>query len=280
MSFLPPRLLCTFAQTSRGKGKGPRLATGQNRARAATWFYPQGCFKQSLPCHNREPSRISLARRSWLLDLGSGKVGSPVARREDVDGGTRVPRNELKQIGGGNEDLFHEGATNGPHLQKKFCPARETVLLETAACRLAGMERGVPLGCTWGSCANACAASKSGGGGCAMEGTSFCCGASCATAPSSRCFDGSTSGTSSRVEEDVPVRGRQGGRREFVTCAGAPSTGTLEGVLASDADALGHGSLDGLSGVELALLAAALNAGNNAACPELDGTNEMVVSNG
>ena len=156
-----------------------------------------------------------------------------------------------------------------------LCPAMETALLVAGWDRQGGSLRGHVGGLNVCMCGF-----KGGGGGGAMEGTSFCCGASCATAPSSRCFDGSTSGTSSRVEEDVPVRGRQGGRREFVTCAGAPSTGTLEGVLASDADALGHGSLDGLSGVELALLAAALNAGNNAACPELDGTNEMVVSNG
>ena len=112
-----------------------------------------------------------------------------------------------------------------------------------------------------------------------MEGTPFLCAASCATAPSSRCFGGGTSGALSGTEEGSAVRDGTGGRREFFTGAEAPS-GTLEGVLVRDTVALGHGSLGEVSGVELSLLAAALNAWSNPTWPELAGFNETVVSRG
>ena len=56
------------------------------------------------------------------------------------------------------------------------------------------------------------------------------------------------------------MRGGKGGRSEDWTGVEAPTFGTLVGMLPSDAGALGHWSLDGVSGVVLTLLGAALNA--------------------
>ena len=68
------------------------------------------------------------------------------------------------------------------------------------------------------------------------------------------------SGASSGVEDGAPVRGGKRGRREVWTGVEAPTFGALVGVLPSDAGALGHWSWDGVSGVVLTLLDAALNA--------------------
>ena len=129
-------------------------------------------------------------------------------------------------------------------LENLFCPARGTVLLETAACRLAGMARGVPLGGAGGSCANTCAASKSGGGGGTMGGTSFLCGASSATGTSSRCCCGGTTAASS--ETVGTTQGGKGGRREVGVRSTSSSTSLL-GVPFKEAVARGPVSFDGVA---------------------------------
>ena len=88
---------------------------------------------------------------------------------------------------------------------------------------------------------------------------------------------------SSGVEEGTLAMGGKGGRREVGTSGVAPSTGTFVGVLPSDAVArlrLWSVPLDGVPGVVLALLDAALNACKICLWLELGGFNELVVSKG
>ena len=94
-------------------------------------------------------------------------------------------------------------------LENIFCPAMGTVLFATAACKLAGIVRGTPLGGTWAGDGEAytCAASKSGGGGGTMEDISLWYSASRATARSPLGPVCANSGISSGVEEGTPAMG-------------------------------------------------------------------------
>ena len=113
-----------------------------------------------------------------------------------------------------------------------------------------------------------------------MEDISVWCAASRATARSPLCLVCVNSRFSSGVEEGTPAMGGKGGRREDWASGATPTPGTFVGVLPSDAGALGPWPLDGVPGLVLVLLNAALNACKIPPWPELGWFNGPVVSKG
>ena len=112
------------------------------------------------------------------------------------------------------------------------------VLLATAACKLAGIERGTPLKGTLAGGGDACRyvtlrSLKSGGGGGTIEDLSFWGSVSCATGCSSPRLACVSGGASSAFNDGA--RGGRGGRREVETGGVALLPGRLVGVFSSDA---------------------------------------------